>query len=97
MFLQAFGTKLQTSTGTVFTGIVEAVPVSVDTGGGFVEGVENYVTIKKAVLVTADIKTNTVLIIDSEPYVVYHIVDDLSGMVDVYYRTQKGQSYAEDY
>lgn len=93
-FLNAFGQKIQTSTGSTFTGIVEVLPVSIETGGGFVESTETYVTYKKEGSVVA---IGTVLIIDGINYVVYNIEDDQSGMINAYYRTQDGQSFAEDY
>ncbi|ROP61604.1 hypothetical protein EDF81_0075 [Enterobacter sp. BIGb0383] len=98
VFLNAFGQSIETSTGITFTGIVEVIPVSIDTGGGgFIEGEETYVSAKKADIVTAGVTINSVLIIEGENFVVYNIVDDLSGMVNVYYRTEQGQSFAENY
>ena len=52
---------------------------------------------KKEDLVTANVALNSVLIIDGINQVVYNIEDDHSGMVNVFYRTQLGQSFAEDY
>ncbi|HDZ1981371.1 TPA: hypothetical protein RRZ26_005303 [Klebsiella pneumoniae] len=96
-FLNAFGQIIQTSTGSTFTGIVEVLPVSIDSGGGFIESTETYVSMKKEDLVTANVALNSVLIIDGINQVVYNIEDDHSGMVNVFYRTQSGQSFAEDY
>lgn len=96
-FLNAFGQSIQTSTGSTFTGIVEVLPVSLETGGGFIESIETYVSMKKHDLATANIALDTILIINGESFVVYNIEDDMSGMVSVYYRTEAGNSFAEDY
>lgn len=95
-FLNAFGQSM-TSTGITFTGIKEVVPVSIDTGGGFIESTETHVTIKKQTLTTTGIAINSVLNISGTDYIIYNIVDDLSGMVDLYVRTVASQSFAEDY
>ena len=93
-FLDAFGQIITTSTGSTFTGIVEVLPVSIDTGGGYVEGTEKYVSVKKT---TSILEIGTVIIIDSVNYVIYDIQDDLSGMSNAYFRTQEGHSFAENY
>lgn len=96
-FLKAFGQTIKTSTGAEFTAIVEAVPVSIDTGGGYVEGIENYITFKKVDLIPNQIQIGTEIVIETIEYEIYNIVDDLSGMVNAYFRTKEGQSFAEDY
>ena len=96
-FLNAFGELIHTSTGSTFTGIVEVLPVSIDAGGSIIESVETYVTMRKADLITANISIGTVLIIESIEQTIYNIEDDLSGMVNCYFRTSAGQSFAEDY
>lgn len=96
MFLKAFGETVQTISGTTFQGILETVPETLSTGmGGFIEGCETYCTAKKSD--TTDVVIGTVLVIRGVNNVVSNIVDDLSGMVDIYYRTEEGQSFAEDY
>lgn len=96
LFLKAFGETVQTISGTTFQGILEMVPVSISTGtGGFIEGYETYCTAKK--VDTTNVVIGTVLVIRGVNNVVYNIVDDLSGMVDIYYRTEEGQAFAEDY
>ncbi|KJP07828.1 hypothetical protein [Enterobacter hormaechei] len=96
MFLKAFGETVQTISETTFQGILETVPVSISTGtGGFIEGYEEYCTAKK--VDTTHIVIGTVLVVRGVNNIVYNIVDDLSGMVDIYYRTEEGQSFAEDY
>lgn len=97
VFLNAFGQSIQTSTGSTFTGIVEVLPVSIDAVGGFIESTETYVSMKLEDLTTANVALNTILIINGVHYVVYNIEDDYSGMVNVFYRTEQGQSFAEDY
>lgn len=96
-FLNAFGQLIQTSTGSTFTGIVEVLPVSIEAAGGFIESVETFVTMKKDDLSTANIAIGTVLIIDGVNQTIYNIEDDRSGMVNCYFRTTAGQSFAEDY
>ena len=97
VFLNAFGQSIQTSTGSTFTGIVEVLPVSIDAVGGFIESTETYVSMKLEDLTTANVALNTILIINGVHYVVYNIEDDHSGMVNVFYRAEQGQSFAEDY
>lgn len=96
-FLNAFGQLIQTSTGSTFTGIVEVLPVSIEAAGGFIESTETYVTMRRDDLVNADIAIGTVLIIDGVNQTIYNIEDDLSGMVNCYFRTSAGASFAEDY
>ena len=96
-FLNAFGQLIQTSTGSTFTGIVEVLPVSIEAAGGFIESVETFVTMKKDDLGTANVGIGTVLIIDGVNQTIYNIEDDRSGMVNCYFRTTAGQSFAEDY
>ncbi|EFI4641860.1 hypothetical protein ACCP41_004315 [Escherichia coli] len=96
-FLNAFGQLVQTSTGSTFTGIVEVLPVSIEAAGGFIESTETYVTMRKDDLVNADIAIGTVLIIDGVNQTIYNIEDDRSGMVNCYFRTSAGASFAEDY
>ncbi len=97
VFLNAFGESIKTSTGSTFTGIVEVLPVSIEAAGGFIESVETYVTMRKDDLSTANVTIGTVLIIEGVNQTIYNIEDDLSGMVNCYYRTSAGQSFAEDY
>lgn len=96
VFLNAFGEFIQTNTGTTFKTILEMVPVSISTGtGGFIEGYETYCTARKSDIGTLAI--GDVLIINGVNNTIYNIVDDLSGVVDIYYRTEEGQHFAEDY
>lgn len=97
MFMKAFGQSIQTSTGTSFTAIVEVSPFSIETGGGFVEGIEHFITMKTPEMVQIGLKINDEIIIDSITYEIYNIVDDLSGLVNLYFRTAEGKSFAEDY
>lgn len=97
IFLKAFGQTITTSMGTTFTAIVEASPFSIETGGGYVQGVESYFTVKQSEMLPHKIAIGSVITVSGANYVVYNIVDDLSGMVDVYYRTEEGQSFVEDY
>ena len=97
VFLNAFGEVIQTSTGSTFTGIVEVLPVSIEAAGGFIESTETYVTMKKEDLATAGVVIGTVLLINGVNQTVYNIEDDLSGMVNCYFRTSAGASFAEDY
>lgn len=96
-FLNAFGESIETSTGSTFTGIVEVLPVSIESGGGFIESTETYVTMRKEDLKAANVVIGTVLIIEGENQTIYNIEDDLSGMVNCFFRTSAGQSFAEDY
>ncbi|MEP8999391.1 hypothetical protein [Enterobacter kobei] len=94
--LKDLSETVQTISVTTFQGILEMVPDPLSTGsGGFIEGYETYCTAKKSD--TTDIVIGTVLVIRGVNNIVFNIVDDLSGMVDIYYRTEEGQSFAEDY
>ena len=96
-FLSAFGQKIQTSTGSTFIGIVEVLPVSIEAANGFIESTETYVSMKKSDLLISQVSVNTKLNIESVQYTVYNIIDDLPGIVEVYYRTIESSSFAEDY
>jgi len=96
-FLNAFGELIHTSSGSTFTGIVEVLPVSIEAVGGFIESTETYVSMKKEDLKIADVAIGTVLIIGGVNQTIYNIEDDLSGMVNCYFRTSAGASFAEDY
>ncbi|MNE98763.1 hypothetical protein D3C80_1973280 [compost metagenome] len=52
---------------------------------------------RKEDLKAANVVIGTVLIIEGENQTIYNIEDDLSGMVNCYFRTSAGQSFAEDY
>lgn len=96
VFLNSFGETVLTDTGAEFKAILEAVPVSISAGtGGFIEGYETYCTAKKSEVGTLTI--GTVLIIRGVNNTTYNIVDDLSGVVDIYYRPEEAQHFAEDY
>ena len=98
VFLNAFGQSIETSTGITFTGIVEVIPFTIESGvGGLIEGEERYVSTNKITVQDNNLTLNTILIINQERYIVYNIIDDLSGMINLYFRTEEGQSFAEDY
>nr|DAE21836.1 MAG TPA: hypothetical protein [Myoviridae sp. ctoNH1] len=95
MFLNAFGEPVKSNMGVTFNAILEVVPISVNAGGSFIEGTETFCTAKKD-----DVKgivIGSVLSIKSMEYEVYNIVDDLSGLVNIYYRSVDSQNFAEDY
>lgn len=95
-FIDVFGETVQTETGTTFRAILEMIPVTVSSGSGaFIESNETYCTAKKTDISTVTI--GSVLIIRGVNYTVYNIVDDLSGLLDIYYRTEEGQHFAENY
>ncbi|EMN5860199.1 hypothetical protein RJ495_005094 [Pluralibacter gergoviae] len=97
VFLNAFGETIQTSTGANIRVILEEVPVTISSGsGGFIEGTETYCSARKSDI-DGIIDIGTELVIKNINYTVYNIVDDLSGVVDIYYRTEQGQHFAEDY
>lgn len=95
VFLDAFGESVKTSMGMTFNAILEVVPIAVNTGGSYIEGTKTFCTAIKE-----DVKSiiiGSILIINGVDYEVYNIVDDLSGLVDIYYRLQESQHFAEDY
>jgi hypothetical protein len=95
VFINAFGETVQTEAGTTFRAILEMVPVTVSSGSGaFIESYETYCTAKSDI---STVTIGSVLIIRGVKYTVYNIVDDLSGLLDIYYRTVEGQHFAEDY
>lgn len=96
VFLNAFGESIEINMGAEFKAILETVPVSISAGtGGFIEGFETYCTAKKSEVGTLTI--GSVLIIRGVNNTIYNIVDDLSGVVDIYYRLEEAQHFAEDY
>lgn len=97
VFLNSFGENIQTSTGFMFSAILEMEPVTISSGSGaFIEGYEYYATARKSDIEN-EVVLDTVLLIKGTKYTVYNIVDDLSGVVDIYYRDEAGQHFAEDY
>ena len=91
-FLDAFGENVFTSNGSFFKAILETLPFLIE-GANMIQGEETYLSTKIENI--QDI--GAVLTIKNTDYVVYNVIDDLSGMIDIYYRTQEGQSFAEDY
>ncbi|HDR2864691.1 TPA: hypothetical protein QCK11_004722 [Enterobacter asburiae] len=96
-FINAFGDNIQTSNGTSFKAILEVVPFSLGAGGVVIESTETYATTTKSLAIKNAVSVNSELLIDGVTVVVYNIQDDMSGMVDIYYRDKSSQSFAEDY
>ncbi|QUG75864.1 hypothetical protein GKQ23_13060 [Erwinia sp. E602] len=97
-FLNAFGEKIQLPNGDTFKAIIEVVPFSIDSGSSsFIEGEETYLSMKKDELLKYNIVVDSIVLVRGIEYSVYNIIDDLSAIVNVYYRTTEAQHFAEDY
>lgn len=87
-FLNAFGESIQFN-GATFTAIVDVRPVVIDSGTeGLVESEETYLSVKTIKWKELAFTIGDELTIDSTGivYTIYHIHDDLSGLVEVYIR-----------
>ena len=98
-FLNAFGQEItNTTTGAIFTGIVENAPYYIEGSENTIAGYEYYFsTSRDNKCSIGDVIQVVISSSESTKFVIYNIEDDLSGMVNHYFRSELGQSFAEDY
>ena len=96
-FLNAFGQNIiQISNGAAFKAIVECRPIVIEGSEGLIESSELYVTTKAISTiqlgdeVALDINntTNDFTPDITNTYTIYNIENDLSGMINYYFRTE---------
>lgn len=79
--IDTFGEPLELTNGSTLTVIFESQTVAIDTPEGFVETQETYLTTKKGLM-----DYQSTFMYGGVLQVVYNIVDDLSGVINVYFR-----------
>lgn len=79
--IDTFGEPLVLTDGSQLTVIFESITVAIDTAEGFVETQETYLTTKKGLM-----DYSRTFMYQGKLQVVYNIVDDLSGIINVYFR-----------
>lgn len=81
VLIDTFGEPLVLTDGSQLTVIFESITVAIDTAEGFVETQETYLTTKKGLM-----DYSSTFTYQGKLQVVYNIVDDLSGIINVYFR-----------
>ncbi|WP_288953748.1 hypothetical protein [uncultured Citrobacter sp.] len=95
-FLNAFGQNIIISNGATFRGIVESRPIVIEGTEGLIESTELYFAAKKYEEIV--LGTQVSLVIDDSKaevvpsqlntYTIYNIENDLSGMINYYFRME---------
>ncbi|MDV0678317.1 hypothetical protein VC636_25655 [Citrobacter freundii] len=96
MFLSAFGQEIiNLNDGASFSAIVENRPIVIEGAEGLIESYENYFTTRKYDFLLGDqiaLELNNplaqVIPNDRNTYTIYNIENDLSGMVNYYFRME---------
>lgn len=81
VLIDTFGEPLVLTDGSQLTVIFESQTVAIDTAEGFVETQETYLTTKKGLM-----DYSSTFTYQGKLQVVFNIVDDLSGIIYVYFR-----------
>ncbi|UXO67316.1 hypothetical protein [Pantoea dispersa] len=81
VLIDTFGEPLVLTDGSQLTVIFESQTVAIDTAEGFVETQETYLTTKKGLM-----DYSSTFTYQGKLQVVFNIVDDLSGIINVYFR-----------
>jgi len=81
VLLNSFGQQLVLNNGSVITAIFEATEIAIQTTEGLVQTTENYFTCRRDQITYDDS-----FVLNNVQYEIYNIVDDLSGLCNVYYR-----------
>ncbi|MGX9273508.1 hypothetical protein ACWXWK_10365 [Pantoea ananatis] len=81
VLIDTFGEPLVLTDGSQLTVIFESQTVAIDTAEGFVETQETYLTTKKGLM-----DYSSTFTYQGKFQVVFNIVDDLSGIINVYFR-----------
>jgi len=79
--IDTFGEPLLLDNGSTITVIFESQTVAIETQEGFVETQETYLTTKKGLM-----NYQNTFTYNDKTQVVYNIIDDLSGVINVYFR-----------
>lgn len=81
VLLNSFGEPLVLNNGTTITVIFEANEIAIQTTEGLVQTTENYFTCRRDQITYDDS-----FVLNNVQYEIYNIIDDLSGICNVYYR-----------
>lgn len=81
VLIDTFGEPLVLTDDSQLTVIFESITVAIDTAEGFVETQETYLTTKKGLM-----DYSSTFMYQGKLQEVYNIIDDLSGVINVYFR-----------
>lgn len=81
VLIDTFGEPLELTDGSQLTVIFESQTVAIETNEGFVETQETYLTTRKGLM-----DYSSTFTYQGKLQVVYNIIDDLSGIINVYFR-----------
>jgi len=81
VLLNSFGQQLVLDNGSAITVIFEQSEIEIQTTEGLIQTTENYFTCRRDQITYDDS-----FVLNNVQYEVYNIIDDLSGLCNVYYR-----------
>ncbi|MFG0800792.1 hypothetical protein [Leclercia sp. GLN_9] len=79
--INSFGEKLLLKNGSAITVIFEQDEIAIQTTEGLIQTTENYFTCRHDQITYDD-----TFVLNNVQYEIYNIIDDLSGLCNVYYR-----------
>jgi len=79
--INSFGEPLVLDNGSTITAIFEQSEIAIQTTEGLIQTTENYLTCRRDQITYDDS-----FVLNNVRYEVFNIVDDLSGLCNVYYR-----------
>ncbi len=79
--INSFGEPLVLDNGSTITAIFEQSEIAIQTTEGLIQTTENYFTCRRDQITYDDS-----FVLNNVQYEVYNIIDDLSGLCNVYYR-----------
>jgi len=79
--INSFGEPLVLDNGSTITAIFEQSEIAIQTTEGLIQTTENYFTCRRDQITYDDS-----FVLKNVQYEVYNIIDDLSGLCNVYYR-----------
>ncbi|WP_213712562.1 hypothetical protein [Cedecea lapagei] len=92
VFLNSFGEEIKHNGGT-FTAIVEVAPIAVDGTDGTVIGERTYLSARTEDISKQGVEIGTEITVRNQQYIIYESDDDLSGMINLFFRSVEGQDY----
>ncbi len=81
VLLNSFGEPLVLNNGSTITAMFEQLEVDIATTEGLIKTTENYFTCRRDQITYDDF-----FVLNNVQYEIYNIIDDLSGICNVYYR-----------
>ncbi len=81
VLLNSFGQQLVLDNGSTITVIFEQSEIAIQTTEGLIQTTENYFTCR-----IDQITYDDTFVLNTVRYEIYNIIDDLSGLCNVYYR-----------